>query len=159
LTLPHDIGHRPTDGSETLVIDCSLTMAWYFGDEATAYTEAVRDSLVTEHAVVPTLWSLEVANVLVMGERRRRSTEGQANRWLRLLSVLPIAIDGETGFRAFDSILTLARHHGLTAYDAAYLELAVRRSLPIATLDDDLKKAALALGVAMYEPMVGAASS
>jgi predicted nucleic acid-binding protein len=159
LTVPHDIGHRPADGSETLVIDCSLTMAWYFGDEATAYTDAVRDSLVAQQAVVPTLWSLEVANVLVMGERRKRSTEGQAARWLRLLSALPIAIDSETPFRAFDSILSLARHHRLTAYDAAYLELALRRSLPIATLDDDLKNAAHALGVALYEPTVGAAES
>ena len=136
-----------------------MTMAWYFADEATAYTDAVRDSLVTQQAVVPTLWSLEVANVLVMGERRKRSTEGQADRWLRLLSALPIAIDSEAPFLAFDSILGLARHHRLTAYDAAYIELAVRRSLPIATLDDDLKKAALALGVAMYEPLVGAAAS
>jgi predicted nucleic acid-binding protein len=155
---PH-IGHRSADGSETLVIDCSMTMAWYFADEATAYTDAVRDSLVTQQAVVPTLWSLEVANVLVMGERRKRSTEGQAAHWLRLLSALPIAIDGETPFRAFDPVLTLARHHRLTAYDAAYLELAVRRALPIATLDDDIKQAALALGVAVYEPRIGAAAS
>jgi predicted nucleic acid-binding protein len=133
-------------------------MAWYFADEATAYTDAVRDSLVAQQAVVPTLWSLEVANVLVMGERRKRSTEGQAARWLRLLSALPIVIDSETPFRAFDSILTLARHHRLTAYDVAYLELAVRRALPIATLDENLKQAALAQGVAIYEPMIGAAA-
>jgi predicted nucleic acid-binding protein len=68
---------QPADGSETLVIDCSLTMAWYFKDEATPYTTAVRAALATERVVVPSLWSLEVANVLLMGERRKRSTHAK----------------------------------------------------------------------------------
>ena len=66
---------QPLDGSESLVIDCSVTMAWYFKDEATPYTNAVRDAMATERAVVPALWSLEVANVLLTGERRNRSTQ------------------------------------------------------------------------------------
>ena len=106
---------QPTDGTETLVIDCSLTMAWYFKDEATPYTNAVRASLATERAVVPSLWPLEVANVLLMGERRKRSNPTRAAKWLRYLSSLPIAIDGETASRAFQPILGLARSHGLTA--------------------------------------------
>ena len=88
------------DGTETLVIDCSITMAWYFKDEATAYTNAVRASLATERAVVPTLWSLEVANVLLMAERRKRSNQTRAAKWLRYLSALPIAVDPETPSRA-----------------------------------------------------------
>ena len=146
---------QPTDGTETLVIDCSLTMAWYFKDEATPYTNAVRASLATERAVVPALWPLEVANVLLMGERRKRSNQTRATKWLRYLSALPIAVDGETPFRAFDPILNLARTHKLTSYDAAYLELAVRRGLPLATLDSDLEKAAQAVGVTIYTPPQG----
>ena len=69
---------QPLDGSETLVIDCSVTMAWYFKDEATPYTNAVRAALATERAAVPALWPLEVANVLLMGERRKRSTQAKA---------------------------------------------------------------------------------
>ena len=148
---------RPTDGTETLVIDCSLTMAWYFKDEATPYTNAVRASLATERAVVPSLWPLEVANVLLMAERRKRSNPTRAAKWLRYLSALPIAVDGETASRAFQPILGLARSHGLTAYDAAYLDLAHRRGIPLASLDGDLKKAARAIGVALYTPPQGTA--
>ena len=86
---------RPTDGTETLVIDCSLTMAWYFKDEATPYTNAVRASLATERAVVPSLWPLEVANVLLMAEAAA-SNPTRAAKWLRYLSALPIAVNGET---------------------------------------------------------------
>jgi predicted nucleic acid-binding protein len=145
------------DGTETLVIDCSLTMAWYFKDEATPYTNAVRDNLATERAVVPALWPLEVANVLLMAERRKRSNPTRATKWLRYLAALPIAVDEETHLRAFDPILNLARSHKLTTYDAAYLELAMRRRLPLASLDSDLKKAAQAVGVTIYTPPQGTA--
>jgi len=130
-------------------------MAWYFKDEATPYTNAVRASLATERAVVPALWPLEVANVLLMAERRKRSNHTRATKWLRYLSALPIAVDAETPFRAFDHILNLARPHKLTAYDAAYLELAVRRGVPLGTLDSDLKKAAKAVGVVLFMPPHG----
>ena len=143
---------QPTDGTETLVIDCSMAMAWYFKDEAIPYTNAVRASLATGRAVVPALWPLEVANVLIMGERRKRSNQAKATKWLRYLMALPITVDGEAPIRAFDTILALARSHKLTSYDASYLELAARRGLPLATLDTDLKKAARAVGVSMYAP-------
>jgi predicted nucleic acid-binding protein len=140
------------NGTETLVIDCSMAMAWYFKDEATPYTNSVRASLMTERAVVPVLWPLEVANVLLMAERRKCSNQTRATKWLRYLSALPIAIDDETPFRSFDHILNLARSHNLTSYDSSYLELTVRRGLPLATLDRDLKKAAQAVGVTLYSP-------
>ncbi len=146
---------RTADGTETLVIDCSLTMAWYFEDEATPYTNAVRNAMATERAVVPALWSLEVANVLLTGERRKRSTQAHAAKWLRFLAALPIAIDTDTPFRAFDPMLRLARSNKLTAYDAAYLDLAIRVGLPLATLDEDLEKAARANGVSIYAPPQG----
>jgi predicted nucleic acid-binding protein len=148
---------QPTDGTEILVIDCSLTMAWYFKDEATPYTNAVRASLATERPVVPALWPLEVANVLLMAERRKRSNQTRATKWLRYLSALPIAVDEETPFRVFDHILNLARTHKLTTYDAAYLELAVRRNLPLGTLDRDLEKASKTVGVTIYVPPQGPA--
>src|SRR5690242_19073125 len=134
------------------VLDGSVTMAWFFRDETDAYAEAVEDSLPHAQAVVPTLWPLEVANTLVVGERRKRSTEAQAATWLNHLRALPIIVDDETAMRAWDDTLSLARAHKLSAYDAAYLELALRRSLPLATLDDRLKEAAAALGVAEYKP-------
>jgi predicted nucleic acid-binding protein len=143
---------QPLDGSESLVIDCSVTMAWYFKDEATAYTNAVRAALATGRAAVPALWPLEVANVLLMGERRKRSTQAKATKWLRFLNALPIAVDAPTPGLAFDPILSLARSHKLTAYDAAYLELAMRLGLPLAARDDALEKAAKAVGVPLFTP-------
>lgn len=134
------------------VLDGSVTMAWFFRDETDAYAEAVEDSLAHAEAVVPTLWSLEVANTLVVGERRKRSTESQAATWLSYLRALPIVIDDETALRAWDDTLSLARAHQLSAYDAAYLELALRRSLPLASLDGRLKDAAATVGVAEYRP-------
>jgi predicted nucleic acid-binding protein len=143
---------QPLDGSESLVIDCSVTMSWYFKDEATPYTDAVRAALTSERAAVPTLWPLEVANVLLMGERRKRSSQAQATKWLRFLAVLPIAVDTQTPGLAFDAILDLARSHKLTAYDAAYLELAMRLGVPLAARDDPLEKAASAVGIALFTP-------
>lgn len=129
-----------------------MTLAWFFQDETNAYAEAVEDSLARAEAVVPSLWPLEVANTLVIGERRKRSTEAQATTWLSYQRGLPIKVDDETAVRSWDEILSLARAYQLSAYDAAYLELALRRNLPLATLDDRLKDAAAAVGVAEYKP-------
>ena len=142
----------PLDGSESLVIDCSVTMAWYFKDHATRYTNAVRAALAAHRAAVPALWPLEVANVLLMGERRKRSTQTKATKWLRFLTALPIAVDVQTPDLAFDTILSLARSHKLTTYDAAYLELAMRLGVPLAAKDDALEKAARAVGVPHFTP-------
>lgn len=140
------------DGSESLVVDCSVTMAWYFKDEATPYTNAVRAALAGRRAAVPALWPLEVANVLLMGERRKRSTQAQATTWLQFLALFPIAVDSRTPDLAFDAILDLARGHALTAYDAAYLELAIRLGVPLAARDVALEKAARAVGVPLFAP-------
>ena len=138
------------ENMQEFVLDGSVTMAWYFKDEINDYANAVRDSLALCQAVVPSLWPLEVANTVVMGERRKRSTPAQAATWLGFLGALPIVVDGETSVRAWSEILGLARAHNLSAYDSAYLELAMRRGLPIATLDDKLKAVALAVGVALF---------
>lgn len=134
------------------VLDCSVTMAWYFQDEANVYANTVRRALIRASAVVPALWPLEVANILVLGERRQRSTAAEASKWLRYLQVLPIHVDDETPARAWSDILHVARSYHLSAYDAAYLELAIRLGLPLASLDDGLKRIAASAGVAEYKP-------
>ena len=132
------------------VLDCSVVLAWYFPDEANSYADAVARQLSTIDAIVPSLWPLEVANGILMGERRKRSTIEQSTRWLAFLESLPITIDGEPAANALRETLTIARTHGLSAYDAAYLELAIRRRLPIATLDRRLRIAAAGSGVALH---------
>ena len=134
------------------VLDCSLTVSWFFEDETDAYAEAVEDSLALSSAVVPSLWPLEVANALLVGERRKRATEAKVTAFLGLLKSLPISFDDETGSRVWQESVHLARTHHLSVYDAVYLELALRRSLPLATLDDKLKTVAEAVGVLGYEP-------
>jgi predicted nucleic acid-binding protein len=134
------------------VLDCSVTMAWYFKDEANAYANAVRKSLSRARAIVPALWPLEVANVLIMGERRQRSTEAEASKWIRYLQMLPIRPDDETMSRVWSDILHVARSYDVSAYDASYLELAIRLGLPLASLDDKLKTTASSAGVSAFEP-------
>jgi len=132
------------------VLDGSVALAWYFKDEADPYADSVAASLTTARAAVPLIWRLEVVNALLMGERRQRSTEAQAGKWLAYLRSLPIAVDDETDDRAWSDVLGLARAHRISAYDAAYLELALRRRLPLATLDEQLKAAAARLGVPAF---------
>jgi predicted nucleic acid-binding protein len=134
------------------VLDGSVALAWYFKDEADFYADGVAASFPVWKAVVPTIWPLEIANAVLMGERRRRSTEAQAAKWFGYLTSLPIVIDEETGNHAWNDVLNLARAHQLSAYDAAYLELALRRGLGLATLDQKLKAAAAGLGVSVFTP-------
>ena len=133
-----------------LVIDSSVAIAWCFLDEQNDYSQSVLDALSSEQAIVPDLWHLEVANTLLVGERRKRSTQANTVTWLGFLASLPIVADEETTTHAFGDTLSLAREHNLSAYDAAYLELAMRRGLPLATLDDRLKTAARTVGVHLY---------
>ncbi len=137
---------------QQFVLDCSVTMAWYFKDEANAYAKRIRGSLTKYIAQVPVLWPLEVANVLVLAERHNRSTKAEASKWLAFLQRLPIRVDDEGPVRAFSDILPIARAHKLSTYDASYLELAFRVGLPLASLDDKLKHAAASAGVAEFQP-------
>ena len=130
-----------------LVLDASITLAWAFQEVEPAASEA-RERLRREEAVVPSLWWFEVRNGLVMGERRGLLTEQRTRRFLRDLSRTATIVDGIPDETA---VLTLARRRRLTVYDAAYLALALRRDLPLATLDEALADAARAEGV----PLVG----
>lgn len=133
------------------VLDCSVTMAWFFEDEATKYTQALLDALADEEmAVVPSLWLLEVTNILLVGERRGRNTIEQSRDFWETLQALPIEIEGYSLEQCSGSIYDLARTHNLSAYDASYLDLAQRRSLPLATLDKHLMVAVKACGVSLW---------
>jgi predicted nucleic acid-binding protein len=126
-----------------------MTIAWLFADERTTTVEQVMTRIVTEGAVVPSLWRLEVANVLRGAVRRGRCDEAYADRSLERLSRLPIRVDGETDDHAWGRTRELSRVEDLTLYDAAYLELAVRRGCPIASQDAALIAAARRQGVAL----------
>lgn len=134
--------------SEAFVLDCSVTMSWFFAGESTPATDRILDRLnLGGRAVVAQHWRLEVGNTLLMGERRKRCTTADAAHFLGILESLSIDTDDETGAKATTATLALARTHGLSLHDAAYLELAMRRSLPLATLDRELRSAAKKVGV------------
>ncbi|MGH7324201.1 MAG: type II toxin-antitoxin system VapC family toxin [Candidatus Rokuibacteriota bacterium] len=130
-----------------LVLDCSVAMAWCFETEADRYADAVLDALADGMAVVPALWPLEVANVLVMAERRRRLSRADTMRFLELTGALPLVVDNPITIGELPGLLGLATTHRLSAYDAAYLHLAMREQLPLATRDRALSAAARATGV------------
>jgi len=135
----------------TFVVDSSIALTWCFEDEATQAADALLVRLTNEGAHAPSLWPLEVLNVLVMAQRRGRITSEARQDRLALLHALPITLDTETAEQAWTITNRLAERHGLTLYDAAYLELAQRFGLPLATLDTDLRAAANAVGV----PLLG----
>jgi predicted nucleic acid-binding protein len=132
-----------------LVLDASVALTWCFDDEASSATDALLERVKTQGAVVPALWALELGNVLLQAERRGRTIQGGIVARLELFTRLPIAIDGETSGRAWRETLAVARAERLTLYDAAYLELALRRGLPLATKDEALLGAATRAGVSV----------
>lgn len=135
----------------SLVLDCSATLAWLYPDETTPAIQAVFDQTIKNGAWVPDLWRIEVANALTMGVRRARISGSERSELLADLALLPIFIDSETGKNVWAKTLAFADAHALSVYDAVYLELAARRALPLATLDTDLRRAAIAQGV----PLLG----
>ena len=130
-----------------IVLDASVALAWCFEDETSAAADVVADRLMSEPAIVPAIWPLEVANAVVAAERRGRLTERDAAEILELLTVLPIEIEATSTRQALGAIAAVAREHGLSAYDAAYLELAARLQAPLATLDMRLRAAARSAGI------------
>ncbi|HBF13507.1 MAG TPA: VapC toxin family PIN domain ribonuclease [Deltaproteobacteria bacterium] len=131
-----------------IVLDCSVVMSWCFQDEKDAHSVKVLDSLSKNKAHVPSLLFLEVSNVLVMAERKGRLTVADTARFLDLLTSLPLRIDEEP--KNPETYLFLAREHGLTSYDACYLELAMRTGSALATKDKSLKNACKKSGVVLF---------
>lgn len=136
--------------TSAFVMDNSVTMAMLFSDELSSYARDVEITLRTATAVVPSLWHLEVVNALLIGERRKRITVSQSVEFLEILKAFPIIMDQATMTNAFGDIIILGRTYHLSGYDAAYLELALRRGLPLATLDVSLRKAAKEVGLSLY---------
>ncbi len=137
------------------VLDNSVAMCWLLADGKptdVAYADTVLDALTTQQALVPSLWALEAANVIAKGEARGFVTEARSHAFIALLGRLNIVPDAATASHALGDTLHLARRYKLSAYDAAYLELALRTGSPLATLDADLKKAAQAAGVPPFMP-------
>jgi predicted nucleic acid-binding protein len=130
-----------------MVIDASLALAWCFKDELTEAATRLLEELRSSVATVPSLWSIEVANVLALAERRKRITFAESAQLIALLGTLQIDVDRETSALAFTRLLDLAREERLTAYDAAYLELAMRLGVPLASKDRDLCDAAERVGL------------
>ncbi|MFP4649867.1 MAG: type II toxin-antitoxin system VapC family toxin [Desulfobacterales bacterium] len=131
----------------SFVIDNSVVMAWCFGDEANDYADSVLEQLTENTALVPALWPLEVVNVLLVAERKKRLRFADSARFLALLSALPIVVDHQGRKTIMKELLSLGRSSELSAYDAAYLDLAMRNNCPVATLDKKLLEAAKKLDV------------
>ena len=127
---------------QDFVIDNSVVMSWCFQDETNKYTDTVLDCLEQATAYVPAIWPLEVSNVLLVAERRKRLSQADSTRFISLLFDLPIIVEQESPERMLSEILALAREYKLSSYDASYLDLAMRKGLPIATTDKHIIAAA-----------------
>jgi len=134
-----------------LVVDASVALSWCYPDERSDYAYRVLDELERQKGFVPGLWTLEIANALLVGERRLRLSAADVSRFLKLVKEVSFSVDSQTPHRALSDTLPLARVHGLSAYDAAYLELAMREGSALATLDKKLRAAGKASGVAVFE--------
>jgi predicted nucleic acid-binding protein len=135
------------------IVDCSVTVAWCFEDEATVELDSLLDRVQREGAVVPPLWISEAANVLLSAQRRGRIDRETMHERLALLDMLPIETDSMASGAVWrSSVLTLADAEALTFYDATYLELSIRRGLPLASSDAALRRAASSRGVAVVPP-------
>jgi predicted nucleic acid-binding protein len=136
--------------TKRLVLDASVALAWCFPEESSLFTEKLLDMLARgAKALAPAIWPFEVANGLLSAERRKRLTVAQVTSVSQRIALLPITVDPPRLHRAFGDILSVARQQRLTEYDAAYLELSLREALPLATLDDQLRRAARNVGVTL----------
>lgn len=137
---------------DRFVLDNSVVMAWCFEDEISDYAEKVLSALNSSAGLVPSIWPLEICNVLLVAERRRRLSKSASSRFLSLVNDLPIQVIQESPERMTKEIFVLARKQKLSTYDASYLDLAIRNNLPLATQDDKLRKAAKGCKAAVFKP-------
>ncbi len=133
------------------ILDCSSTMPWILKNDPSAYAGEVLKQLISSEALVPRIWALEVANVLLVYERRKRLRPAESTAFLRLLQDLPITTAETSCKQDFSSVLSIARQYQLTAYDAAYLDLALTENLPLATLDRKLRVVMCDAGVSLLD--------
>jgi predicted nucleic acid-binding protein len=133
-----------------VVVDASTALAWCFPDETSNYADGVLLSLEGKRILVPAIWSLEIANAVLVGERKKRLLRPEIRHFLSLLENLSLVQDAPPAGEHVSNVLPLAREHSLSSYDAAYLELSLRHGAPLATLDGKLRKAALKAGVRIF---------
>ena len=134
----------------SFVLDASVPLAWFFEDEFNDYAGRVRSALAAERVVAPWLWPVEVANALAMAERRGRMEAAKVDRALKLLEKLPVEVQTVRADPA--RLLELCRRHQRTAYDALYLDLALRERCAVATLDGGMRQACIEAGVELFDP-------
>jgi predicted nucleic acid-binding protein len=134
-----------------VVVDAPIALAWCFPDKTSEYADGVLVSLEGKTMLVPAVWSLEIANAVLAGERRKRLNQPEIKQFTMLLESLFVTQDARPVAHHVNDVLPLARTHGLSAYDAAYLELSIRHSASLATLDDKLRKAAILAGVTIFQ--------
>ncbi len=129
------------------VVDASVALSWFLDDESDGYATQTLRKISSSTPTVPVLWAFEIANALAMAERRSRITELETGRVLALVRALPLEMDEAPVLTTMEKVIELSRRHRISAYDAAYLELAVRLAAPLATLDRGLERAAKKAGV------------
>ena len=137
--------------TRAFVVDASVSAAWFLPDESTPFTEAALRATATIEVWVPALWQLEITNMLLSAQRRKRIDDAKRRELTLAAAALRVRVDREPVGMA--ELSDLAAAYALTAYDAAYLELALRRRLPMATLDDQLAEAMAAAGVRAMAPV------
>ena len=135
------------------VLDNSVTMRWLFNDGSLVdrqYARTVLQAIEYGNILVPAIWPLEVANVISRAEKKYGLAEARSAEFIHVLSQMQIRIDQETCIHALADTLQLARRYNLSSYDAAYLELALREGIPLATLDDALIEAMQKTGLSRF---------
>ena len=133
------------------MVDASVALAWCFPDEASVYADQVLLALEGRRVIVPAVWALEITNALLVAERRKRVKQPDVRRFVELLAGLTIIEQSQTVADTVSNVLPLAREYDLSAYDAAYLDVAVRRGAPLATLDSTLEKAGRSVGIKIFK--------
>ncbi len=134
-----------------IVVDASVALAWCFPDEASEYADGALVALEGRTLIVPSIWALEVTNALLVAERRKRVKQPDVRRFVELLGGLTIIEHAQTVADTVNNVLPLAREYNLSAYDAAYLDVAVRQGAPMATLDSGLEKAGRSAGIKIFK--------
>lgn len=133
------------------ILDCSIAMTWLFSEQATTASLSARDALLSTHCYVPSIWPLEINNVLWVAVRSKKITDLQAKRFKYILKNMAIEIDFKASDLMNDVIFELSSSYNISCYDASYLELAIRENLSLATLDKTLAKAAVKAGVGLFD--------
>jgi predicted nucleic acid-binding protein len=133
-----------------IAVDASVALAWCFPDEASDYADSVLLAVENQTVVVPAIWAVEITNALLVGERRKRIRQPEVRRFVDLMNGLSVVEDRQPFADTVSNVLPLAREYDLSAYDAAYLDVAVRHEIPLATLDVALQKACAAAGINVF---------